>query len=118
MAIKRFIGLTTVVIAASISSARAGPCSPEIDSMLARIDARLEAKAAAGPSAKESAGALVDRQPTPSSIARAEESLGEVSTETVAAVKQAMGRAHAADSAGDKNACEQALAEVQRLIGP
>ena len=118
MAIKSFIGLTTVIIAASISSARAGPCSPEIDSMQARIDARLEAKAAAGPGAKESAGALVDRQPTPGSIARAEESLGEVSTETVAAVKQAMGHAHAADSAGDKNACEQALAEVQRLMGP
>ena len=118
MSIKCFIGLTAVIIAASISSARAGPCSPEIDSMQARIDARLEAKAAAGPGAKESAGALVDRQPTPSSIARAEESLGEVSTETVAAVKQAMERARAADSAGDKNACEQALAEVQRLIGP
>ena len=118
MPIQRFIGLTAAVIAASISSARAGPCSPEIDSMLARIDARLEAKAAAGPGAKESAGALVHRQPTPSSVASAEESLGEVSTETVAAVKQAMERARAADSAGDKNACEQALAEVQRLIGP
>ena len=118
MAIKRFIWLTTVIIAASISSARAGPCSPEIDSMQARVDARLEAKAGAGLGAKESAGALVDRQPTPGSIARAEERLGEASTETVAAVKQAMGRAHAADSAGDKNACEQALAEVQRLIGP
>jgi hypothetical protein len=27
-------------------------------------------------------------------------------------------RARAADSAGDKNACGQALAEVQRSIGP
>ena len=46
-----------------------------------------------------------------------EEKLGEVSAETIAAVRQAV-RAHAADSAGDKNACEQALAEVQRAIGP
>jgi hypothetical protein len=117
MTIRRFIGITAVVIAASISSADAGPCSPEIDGMQARVDARLEVKAAAGPSAKESAGALVDRQPTPSSIARAEERLGEVSAEAVAAVKQALGRARTTDSAGDKNACEQAFAEVQRLIG-
>jgi hypothetical protein len=41
-----------------------------------------------------------------------------VSAETIAAVRQAMLRARAADSAGDKNACEQALAEVQRAIGP
>ena len=66
----------------------------------------------------ESAGALVHRQPTPSSAASAEEGLRDVSTEMVAAVKQGLGRAPAAGSAGDKNACEQALAEVQRLIGP
>ena len=63
-------------------------------------------------------GASTHVQPTPRSIAAAEEKLGEVSAETVAAVTQAMLRAHAADSAGDKNACEQALAEVQRAIGP
>ena len=57
-------------------------------------------------------------QPTPRSIGAAEEKPGEVSAETVAAVRQAMLRARAADSAGDKNACEQALAEVQRAIGP
>jgi hypothetical protein len=45
-----------------------------------------------------------------------EEKLGEVSAETIAAVRQAVLRAHAAASAGDKNACEQALAEVQCAI--
>jgi len=52
----------------------------------------------------------------PGSIARAEEQLGEMSAQTVAAVKQALEHARAADSADNKNACEQALAEVQRLI--
>jgi hypothetical protein len=46
-----------------------------------------------------------------------EEKLGEVSAETIAAVRQTVLRAHAAASAGDKNACEQALAEAQRAIG-
>ena len=118
MTIKRLIVLSAVAIAASISTAYAGPCSPEIDGMQARVDARLAAKSAAGPSAKESAEALVHRQPTPGSIARAEESLREMSAETAAAVKQALDRARTADNADDRNACQQALAEVQRLISP
>ena len=85
--------------------------------MQARIDAKLEAKAAAGPTGRQGAGASTNVQPTPRSIAAAEEKLGEVSRH-VAAVRQAMLRAQAADGAGDKNACEQALAEVQRAIGP
>jgi len=118
MAKKPLIVLSAAAIAASISVARAGPCSPEIDSMQTRIDARLAAKAATGPTAKESTDALTHRQPTPGSIAGAEERLREMSAQTAATVKQALERARAADSAGDKNACEQALAEVQRLIGP
>ena len=118
MATKQSIALCAAAIAASLSSAYAGPCSPDIDSVQARIDARLEAKAAAGVGAKQSTDALTHRQPTPSSIASAEEKLREVSAQTVAAVKQAMERARAADSTGDKKGCEQALAEVERLIGP
>jgi hypothetical protein len=85
--------------------------------MQTHVDARLAARGATGPSAKESTEALVHRQPTPGSIARAEEQLGEMSAKTVAAVKQGLKRARAADSAGDKKACERALEEVQRAIG-
>ena len=86
--------------------------------MQTRIDAKLAANAAAGPTARQGAGVGGHVQPTPRSIAAAEVSLGEVSPETFNAVRQAMERARAADSAGDKNACEQALAEAQRAIGP
>ena len=86
--------------------------------MQARVDAALDAKAASGPAARESAGALMDRQPTPGSIAAAEERLGDLSAQTTEVVAQGLVRARAADSAGDKNACEQALAEVQRAISP
>jgi hypothetical protein len=104
--------------AASISTSYAGPCSNEIGNMMARIDAKLEAKAAAGPTAREGVGAGMSNQPTPRSMAAAEERLGELSPQTVEVVRQAMLRARAADSAGDKNACEQALADAQRAIGP
>jgi predicted lipid-binding transport protein (Tim44 family) len=115
--IQRLMVLHAAVLVASMSSSYAGPCSPEIERMQARIDAQLEAKAAAGPNAKESVGALEHRQPTPDSIAAAEERLGEVSGKTAETVTQAMARARAADNAGDKSTCEQALADVQRAIG-
>ena len=114
----RFFVFGAIAFAASMSASYAGPCSDQIDNMQARIDAKLEAKAAAGPTAREGAGAGMSDQPTPRSMATAEERLGEISAQTVDAVRQAMLRARAADSAGDKNACEQALADVRRAIGP
>ena len=117
MTAPRLLLFGAIAFAAAISASHAGPCSDEISNMQARIDAKLEAKAAAGPTGRQ-VGASTHVQPTPRSIAAAEEKLGEVSAETVAAVRQAMLRARAADSAGDKNACEQALAEVQRAIAP
>ena len=106
-----------IALIASVSASYAGPCTDDIEKMLARIDAKLHALAAAGPTGRQ-VGASTHVQPTPRSMAAAEEKLGDVSAETAAAVRQAMLRASAADSAGDKNACEQALAEVQRAIGP
>jgi hypothetical protein len=85
--------------------------------MQAKIDARLEAKAAAGPPAPASAMVGV-AQPTPRSMATVEERVGEISPQTANAGEQAMAHARAADGSGDKAACEKALAEVQRLIGP
>jgi hypothetical protein len=96
---------------AIVTSGYVGPCSTEIARLQA--DAKLEAKAASGPAARESAGALMHRQPTPGSIAAAEERLGDLSAQATEVAARA-----AADSAGDKNACEQALADVQRAIGP
>ena len=46
-----------IAFAAAMSVSYAGPCSDEIDNMQARIDAKLEAKAAAGPTAREGVGA-------------------------------------------------------------
>jgi hypothetical protein len=118
MTAPKLLVISAIALAASISASYAGPCSDEIGNMMARINAKLEAKAAAGPTAREGVGAGMSVQPTPRSIAAAEEKLGEVSPQTADAVRQAMSRARAADSAGDKTACEQALDDAQRALGP
>jgi hypothetical protein len=112
------LALSAATLAASTIAGYAGPCSPDIDRMQARIDAKLEAVARTGPMATEGSAALLHRQPTPGSIAAAESRLGEISPEKVAAVRAAMGRAREADGTGDKAACDRALAEVQRTFGP
>ncbi len=118
MTIARLALFGAVALAASASAAYAGPCSDQIDAMQARIDAKLEAKAAAGPTAKEGVAAGMSVQPTPASIAAAEEKLDEISAKKVKAIKRGMARARVADKVGDLRACRKALAAVQRVLGP
>jgi hypothetical protein len=113
----RVVAWSAVAFIASIPMSYAGPCTDDIGRMQGRIDDKLAAKAAAGPYAVESSRAQRSDQPTPRSMAATEERLGEISPQTVDAARQAMARARAADSAGAKTACEQALADVQRALG-
>ena len=78
----------------------------------------MGAAAATGPSAKQSVGAQMHREPTPNSIANAERKLGDLSPSTIVKVNAAMDRAQKADNAGDEKGCRQALAEVASAIGP
>jgi hypothetical protein len=103
---------------ASISVGHAGTCAADIAAMQSRIDARLEARAAAGGTAPESTNAKMRRQPTPDSIAAAEVKLGELPAKTLAAIRQSMTRARAADGAGNESACKDALAAVERALSP
>ena len=113
----RVLVFGAMAVATSASVAYAGPCSDQIDAMQARVDAKLEAKAAAGPTAKEGVAAGMSVQPTPQSIAVAEEKLGEISPRKVNAIKRGMARARVADKVGDLRACRKALAAVQRVLG-
>ncbi len=114
----RLLALSAATLAATTMACSAGACSPEIERMQARLNARLEAAASAGLSAPQSSDALLHHQPTPGSIARAEIKLGELSPEKAKLIREALARAREADQTGDKAACAQALAEVQRIIGP
>ena len=99
-----------------VSACFAGPCTDEIDRVQVKVDARIEAIAKGGRLGKESVAAQLDRQPTPGSIAAAEAGLGE--GKAMEQAVEALARAREADRAGDKSACEQALAQAQRAIGP
>ena len=96
---------------------QAGPCTDEITRTIAHLDARLAAKVAAGPSAKQRVKAQLHHQPTPGSKIKAAVELGDLSQETVDKVRAALRRAEAADKAGDKAACDRALADVHQAIG-
>ena len=79
----------------------------DLSAMRAKIDAVLEAKAAAGPPATAEAMGGTSPQPTPRSLETIEERMGEISPQTVNAIRQAMARARAADDAGDKAAASK-----------
>src|SRR5262245_41340633 len=113
----RVLALSAVAFIGLISTSHAVPCYDDIGSIHVRIYAKTETKTAAGPFARNSTNDKRSDQPTPRSMTTTEERLGEISPQTVDAVRQAIARARAADSASDKTACEQALADVQRALG-
>src|ERR1700726_1223338 len=117
MTILRLLVPTVAALALSATASAAGPCTQQIAQVQAQIDAKLAANAATGPAAAESSAALLNRQPTPQSIAAAESKLGEISPELTAEIGTSMARAREADLAGDQKACEEALAAVRRALG-
>jgi hypothetical protein len=116
MAVVRLAAASAAMFAAMIAASHAGPCAADIDAMQARIDAKVEAVAAAGPFLRQTDFAGRSDQPTPRSIAAAEARRGEISWQTVDAVRRDMAQARAADAAGDGRACRIALAEVRHMI--
>ena len=116
MSIWHIVMLSAGVVAASTIGSQAGPCSAEIYSMEARVDATLKAKAADGPTLRESREALLHRQPTPGSIAAAENRLGTASPQRIDAIIRGMARVREADRTGDLNACRRALSDMESLL--
>ena len=118
MTVRRLLIISPFALSLLALPCQAGPCSKDIERIQVLIDTKLNAIAAAGPTADQSTAAQLHRQPTPGSIAQAEQKLGELSPSTIEKVKDAMTRARSADTAGDADGCQRALAEVQNQIGP
>ena len=95
----------------------AGPCANEIYQADVAIGKRLNAAAAAGKPGIESNFATMNRQPTPGSVARAEEKVGDLSATEAQTVEQDMAAARKADAGNDQAGCEKALADVRRILG-
>ena len=90
----------------SVVSAHAGPCSTQI----AQFEEAVRQSAnnpGAGPTAPQSIGAQIDRQPTPGSVKRAEE-------RAQAALDAALERAKRLDARGDHR-CLRALAHAKGM---
>jgi hypothetical protein len=116
MNIRGATALGGVVAMLSTALAHAGPCSKQIFDIQLAFDSKLKAAAASGPAAPESSAALLHRQPTPKSVAHAEEKLGDISQENTQVFARALERARKADAAGDQPACERALDEARRAL--
>ena len=118
MTIRNLLVTSMSILSLLTVSSQAGPCSDDIDRTISQLDARLAAKVAAGPAAKQSTKAQLHHQPTPGSKIKAAVELGDLSQDTVDKVRAALDRARRADKAGDKAACQRALADVRAAIGP
>ena len=113
--IHKLLVLGATALALSTQPSRAGPCAQDIDRAWAQVDAKIHARIATGRSAPENVIGLLHHQPTLSSIAAAEKALDQGWAPVELAVA-ALARAREADQAGDRNACDQTLAQVQHTI--
>ena len=116
MRYRKLLVLSAVAVALSSQPGRANFCSRDIDRAWTQVDAKIQARSAAGRSVPQSTIALFHRQPTQNSVAAAEKTLIDVWLPIETAVA-ALSRAREADRANGRIACEEALAEVQRVIG-
>jgi hypothetical protein len=107
--------LCVAAIALSTSPGNAGPCTHEIDREWVEVGAKIQARIGAGRSYIQGTVGLLHRQPTPSSLAAAEEKVGEMWVPLEAAVL-ALARAREADHANDAGICKEALIAAQRAF--
>ena len=95
------------VLGLGLTAAYAGPCSKKI----ARFEQAVRQSAGnpnAGPMARQSIGAQLDRQPTPASMKRAQERAQATFAATLA-------RAKRLDAKGNRAGCVRALAAAKRM---
>ena len=117
MTTRAVLAFFAVLCAAFPAPSRAGPCAEDLYKADVEIGKRLDAIAAKGRPGPESDFATTHHQPTPSTVAGAEEKVGDISSAQVETVRRFMAEAKTADDAGDKAACETALAEARKIFG-
>jgi hypothetical protein len=117
---KMIVRLATATAAMALilgaAPSHAGPCTDRIYQTDLDVAKLLNSAAAQGGTAPQSTFATMHRQPTPGSIASAEEQAGSLTSEEVQAITEAMDEARHADGAGDLDGCEKALSDVDRML--
>jgi hypothetical protein len=102
----RLFLVVSIVVGLGIAPVWAGPCTTEILNVEKAVNAPNSPYA---PTARQSVGAQMGRQPTPSSVARAEEDANSSYT-------AALDRARALDNQNNPD-CAQAVKELKELVG-
>ena len=98
------------------AQAHAGPCTDRIYQTDLDVAKILDSAAAQGRPAQQSTFATMHRQPTPGSVASAEQQAGDLTVDEMQAITEAMDVARHADDAGDLAGCEKALGDVDRVL--
>ena len=102
----RLVLMTSALLALGIGCAEAGPCSADI----AKIEKVLnEPNSPFGPTGRQTVGAQLGQQPTPSSMARAERK-ADTNYQTV------LTRAQTLDNQNNP-ACKKAVKKLKALVG-
>jgi hypothetical protein len=99
-----------------VAPTHAGPCTDRVYQTDLDVAKLLDSAAAQGQPATQSTFATMHRQPTPGSIATAEQDAGDLTSEEAQAITEAMDEARHADDAGDRDGCEKALGDVDRIL--
>ena len=115
--ITRALTVAAFLSAFAPALANAGPCAADLLKADDEIGKRLEAIAAKGKTGAESTFATTHHQPTPATLAGAEEKVGDISEQDAQSVRTYLKEARQADDAGDKPACEKALGEARKILG-
>ena len=105
--IVRVIVAFVVSILLLSATAHAGPCSNAIAQFEQAVRQSAN-KPDAGPTARQTIGAQLDRQPTPGSVARAE-------ARAQATFEASLARAKQFDARGNRAGCTRALAAAKRM---
>jgi hypothetical protein len=116
MIVQRATAVAGIALILDAAPVHAGPCTDRIYQTNLEVAKLLDAAAAQGRTAPQSTFATMHRQPTPGSIASAEQQAGDLSSADVQAITEAMDVARRADDEGDRAGCEKALSEVDRVV--
>jgi hypothetical protein len=116
MIVRHAKAIAGMALISGVAPAHAGPCTDQIYQTDLDVAKLLDTAAAQGRPAAESTFATMHRQPTPGSLASAEQEAGDLTADEVQAITEAMDVARHADDAGDRAGCERALSDVDRTI--
>ena len=116
MIVRQATAVAGMALFLGAAPAHAGPCTDRIYQTDLDVAKVLNSAAAQGRPATQSTFATMHRQPTPGSIASAEQDAGDLTSEEAQAITEAMDAARHADDEGDRAGCEKALSDVDRML--